>query len=79
MHRIRPQSYKIFAKNRAQLYRLTLKNEKKLQNTGEKGFFIAFKKKAKISKYYILSNTRLSHIFSAIYKTCLCYLCYERL
>ena len=45
---------------------------------GKEGF-IAFLNKTKTSKYYIPFNIRLSCIFSAIYKTCLCYLCYERL
>ena len=45
---------------------------------GKEGF-IAFLNKTKTSKYYIPFNIRLSCIFSAFYKICLCYLCYERL
>ena len=41
--------------------------------------FIAFLNKTKTSKYYIPFNIRLSCIFSAFYKICLYYLCYERL
>ena len=45
---------------------------------GKEGF-IAFLNKTKTSKYYITFNIRLSCIFSAFYKICLYYLCYERL
>ena len=45
---------------------------------GKEGF-IAFLNKTKTSKYYIPFNIRLSCIFSAFYKICLYYLCYERL
>ena len=45
---------------------------------GKEGF-ITFLNKTKTSKYYIPFNIRLSCIFSAFYKICLYYLCYERL
>lgn len=79
MHRIRPQSYKIIAKNRAQLYRLTQKNEKYLQKHEKEGIFYSFFKRSKHQIIIFYSIAVLSCIFSAIYKTCLCYLCYESL
>ncbi|MEI3053083.1 MAG: hypothetical protein V8T35_06975 [Prevotella sp.] len=51
---------------------------KSFKNMGKEGF-IAFLNKTKTSKYYIPFNIRLSCIFSAFYKICLYYLCYERL
>lgn len=49
------------------------------KNTKKRGFFIALSKRSKHQNNYILLVNRLPCIFSAIYKTCLCYLCYERL
>ena len=47
------------------------------KNTKKRGFFIALSKRSKHQNNYILLVNRLSCIFSAIYKTCLCSICYE--
>lgn len=52
---------------------------KKLQKHGWKGAFIAFFKRTKTSKYYILFNIRLSRPLSALYKIWLYIVCLERL
>ena len=48
------------------------------KNTKKRGFLQLFSNAQNINNY-ILLNSRISCIFSAFYKICLCYLCYERL
>lgn len=79
MHRIRPQKLQNNCEKSGINIQINTKNMRNsFKNTKKRGFLQLFSNAQNINNY-ILLNSRIFCIFSALYKICLCYLCYERL